>query len=152
MKTLHAPDVVGDLLLRLQSLQPETPAVWGKMSAHQMVCHLRDSFEFAMGLKPASEKITFAGRTVARWIALHTAVRWPQGVATRPELDQLIGGTRPLEFARDTRSLADVIERFAAQPRSYSFARHPFFGELTAWEWMRWGFRHADHHLRQFGR
>jgi hypothetical protein len=29
---------------------------------------------------------------------------------------------------------------------------HPMFGGMTAKDWMRWGYLHADHHLRQFGR
>jgi Protein of unknown function (DUF1569) len=29
---------------------------------------------------------------------------------------------------------------------------HPIFGPMTAKDWMRWGYLHADHHLRQFGR
>jgi len=28
--------------------------------------------------------------------------------------------------------------------------KHPFFGALTPDEWMIWGYRHTDHHLRQF--
>jgi len=30
-------------------------------------------------------------------------------------------------------------------------AAHPLFGRLTTAEWGRWGYRHMDHHLRQFG-
>jgi hypothetical protein len=26
------------------------------------------------------------------------------------------------------------------------------FGPMTEKDWMRWGYLHADHHLRQFGR
>jgi hypothetical protein len=29
---------------------------------------------------------------------------------------------------------------------------HPIFGRITRAEWLRWGYLHADHHLRQFGR
>jgi hypothetical protein len=29
---------------------------------------------------------------------------------------------------------------------------HPIFGRMTEAEWMRWGYLHTDHHLRQFGR
>jgi hypothetical protein len=28
---------------------------------------------------------------------------------------------------------------------------HPIFGALSARDWLRWGYLHADHHLRQFG-
>lgn len=140
-----------DLLARLQNLRPETGAIWGKMNAHQMVCHLNDSFDLAMGAKAASEDITFLNRTLIRWVALHAPLEWPKGVPTRPEMDQLLGGARPTEFARDAAALAAAIPRFAQQPKAFQFARHPIFGDLTEWEWMRWGYLHADHHFRQFG-
>jgi Protein of unknown function (DUF1569) len=139
------------LLHRLELLQPESRPRWGKMNAHQMVCHLNDSFGLAIGDKAASEDITFLNRTLIRWIALRLPFRWPKGVPTRPEMDQLSGGTRPTEFSRDRATLAATIERFERQPRTFRFSRHPIFGELTEWEWMRWGFLHADHHFRQFG-
>jgi hypothetical protein len=150
MHALNSP-AVKDLLDRLQRLRPETGALWGKMNAHQMVCHLTDSFGLAMGAKAASEDITFLNRTMIRWVALHTPLPWPKGVPTRPEMDQLRGGTRPTQFERDTAALAAAIQQFAQQPRTFQFARHPIFGELTEWEWMRWGYLHADHHFRQFG-
>ena len=28
---------------------------------------------------------------------------------------------------------------------------HPIFGPLTTSQWMRWGYLHVYHHLRQFG-
>jgi hypothetical protein len=37
-------NIVKELVDRLQGLRPETRALWGKMNAHQMVCHLSDSF------------------------------------------------------------------------------------------------------------
>lgn len=150
MKTIDS-QAVKDLLDRLQRLHPETRALWGKMNAHQMVCHLVESFGLAMGARTASEEITFLNRTLVRWVALHTSLPWPKGVPTRPEMDQLRGGTPPVEFARDTADLAAAIQRFAQRPRTFQFARHPIFGELTEWEWMRWGYLHTDHHFRQFG-
>jgi hypothetical protein len=126
MTTLDSDTVVHDLLSRLR---PETKATWGRMNAHQMVCHLTDSFGFAMGVKTASEDITFLSRTLVRWFTLHTSLRWPKSVPTRPELDQVRGGTPPVEFARDADALAGVIQKFACKPRSYSFAGAPRFSE-----------------------
>ncbi|MBI2690213.1 MAG: DUF1569 domain-containing protein [Acidobacteria bacterium] len=139
------------LLDRLQRVRPDSRALWGKMNAHQMVCHLNDSFGLAMGAKTASEDITLFNRTFIRWVALHTPLKWPKGVPTRPEMDQLASGTRPIEFSYDKTALAAVVERFANQPRTFQFSRHPIFGELSDWEWLRWGYLHADHHFRQFG-
>lgn len=65
MKILHAA-VAGELIERLRHLRPGTPARWGKMNAHQMVCHLNDSYSLAMGFKTASEDVTLINRTLVR--------------------------------------------------------------------------------------
>ena len=81
--------------------------------------------------------------------ALHTSMPWPKGVPTRPEVDQEHGGTTPGDFARDHLAVAELLRRFA--PSDLSTARHPVFGTMTRAEWLVWGYRHVDHHLRQFG-
>ncbi|HMC60724.1 MAG TPA: DUF1569 domain-containing protein [Candidatus Solibacter sp.] len=78
-------------------------------------------------------------------------VRWPKGFATRPEMEQGIGGTPPADFARDRADLERVIQVFSDPNRQFRWQLHPIFGALSETEWMRWGYLHADHHLRQFG-
>ena len=134
---------------RLAALTPRNPPRWGRMSAHQAVCHLSDSFLLPLGRKSASASSSPLQRTLVKWIALYAPITWPKGVPTRPEMEQGVGGTPPREFERDRAQLAALIEEFAAR-REFA-AEHPIFGRLTPGEWMRWGFRHADHHLRQFG-
>jgi hypothetical protein len=72
------------------------------------------------------------------------------GVRTVPEADQEIGGTRPTAFARDLDELRRLIHRFNGADTQLS-GHHPLFGALSAAEWGRFSYRHADHHLRQFG-
>lgn len=47
--------------------------------------------------------------------------------------------------------LLALIGRFTAVKRDFEWQRHPVFGKLTETERLRWGYRHVDHHLRQFG-
>lgn len=68
-----------------------------------------------------------------------------------PELDQQIGGTPPAGFEADMRELRQLIARFASQPTDCKWPAHPHFGPMSGMEWMRLGYLHADHHLRQFG-
>jgi hypothetical protein len=51
---------------------------------------------------------------------------------------------------RDRRDLLAAMERFCSVPDSVR-SPHPMMGVLTRAEWMKWGYLHADHHLRQFG-
>jgi len=121
------------------------------MSAHQMVCHLSDSFRMVMGHKPVSAATGLLQRTLLKWIALYAPLPWPAGIRTRPEIDQELGGTRPVDFAADVAQLQALLELFAAQTRSFEWQPHPTFGRMSDPAWLRWGYLHMDHHLRQFG-
>ena len=77
-----------------------------------------------------------------------TSIAWAEGPPTRHENDRPFDGTRPVDFERDRSTVIDLIYRFAAPDVRY--ARHPAFGALTRDEWLVWGSRHTDHHLRQF--
>src|SRR6266568_3407972 len=131
---------------RLAKLTPVSPAVWGRMSAHQAVCHLSDSFRLPLGRKGASDASGLFHRTLMKWVALRAPTPWPKGVPTRPELEQGVGGTPPGEFSADRAELAGLMEEFAAL--RHIAAVHPIFGKMTIQKWMRWGFLHMDHHLR----
>jgi hypothetical protein len=78
-------------------------------------------------------------------------VRWPPGIATTPEIEQGVGGTRPCDFAADVAQLEALVEQVTVQARTFDWRPHPIFGRMSDAAWLRWGYLHMDHHLRQFG-
>jgi hypothetical protein len=68
-----------------------------------------------------------------------------------PENDQERGGTPPEDFRRDVEGLAAMIERLTRAQKDFQWRRHPLFDEMSERDWLRWGYLHVDHHLRQFG-
>jgi hypothetical protein len=150
MKTLARPRDTSEILHRLKALRPESIRRWGRMSAHQMVCHLSDGFQMVTGEKPVSHIAHPVKGTIIKWMALYLPLRWPPGTATRPEIDQEQDGTPPGDFAEDLARLAALIE-LTARTRASDWERHPIFGRMSESNWLRWGYLHADHHLRQFG-
>jgi hypothetical protein len=66
-------------------------------------------------------------------------------------VDQELGGTPPSDFSADVARLAALVHVVAANPGRCHRRAHPIFGTLTARAWLRWGYLHMDHHLRQFG-
>jgi hypothetical protein len=121
------------------------------MSAHQMMCHLADAFRMATGEKAVSEAPSVLPRPLVRWIALYLPMRWPQGIQTRPEVDQCLGdGTRPTQFAIDVARVEQLVEVITGPAPRFTPV-HPNFGRMSSAAWLRWGYLHTDHHLRQFG-
>ena len=149
MKTLLNAADRQEVLNRLTTVHADSQRRWGSMSAHEMICHLADSFRASLGekkIRPASSVFT---RTVFKWTALWAPIQWPHGVKTRPEMDQRIGGTRPEQFASDLEKLRMLFDRFVSWQGEY--APHPILGPLSRTERMRHAYLHMDHHLRQFG-
>lgn len=147
-KTLNSDRVAKDLCGRLEKLESGTAAQWGKMNAHQMVCHLLDSFRAVSGERFVSQNINWFSRHVMRRVALYAPFPWPKGIPTRPEIAQDGSGTAPAEWASD---LSTLLERLRAFPEQTRFDPHPMFGEMELAEWRIWAYRHCDHHFRQFG-
>lgn len=151
MKTLWHDNGGIEIRRRLDLLQPDLPRQWGRMTAHQMVCHLADSFRSVTGELSNPPVDNLFSRTVMKWLALYAPLKWPHGIQTRPAVDQEIDGTRPVDFASDLEQLKQLIERFSSTDRDFEFEPHPIFGQMSDREWMRWGYLHCDHHFRQFG-
>jgi hypothetical protein len=151
MKTLAHPQCMSELIDRLRTLQPDSTRRWGRMTAHQMICHLSDACRMAIGEKRVTDATGPLQRTLVKWIALYLPLSWPGGIATRPEVDQLCEGTRPTRFAADLAELESLLRSVAARSDA-DWPPHPIFGKLSRGQWMRWAYRHTDHHLRQFGR
>ena len=149
MTTLGDPRDAAQLVRRLRTVQPDSAARWGRMSAHQMICHACDALRMALGERAVSPATGLLHRTVLKWIVLYVPVRWPAGILTRPEIDQEAGGTKPSDFARDVSELESLLTIVART--DHSWPMHPIFGHMSDRAWLRWAYLHTDHHLRQFG-
>jgi Protein of unknown function (DUF1569) len=150
MKTLRHRRDTEDILSRLQRVGPNTSPRWGKMSAHQMICHLSDGFRLYMGwMSVAAPGFPYPSKLL-KWGCLWVPICWPKAFQTVQELDQQIGGTQPVEFDRDVAELSSLVNRFSRNPPRFDWS-HPYLGRMTTAEWMRLGYLHSDHHLRQFG-
>jgi hypothetical protein len=152
MKTLAHDADKAEVARRLRTVCPDSVARWGRMSAHQMVCHLADALRLGTGEIPARSTVNLLKQTLVKWIAFYAPVPWPAGIPTSMEIDQLAGcGTKPVEFVIDVAQVEALLDRVTVSSARLNGAPHPFFGVLSTSEWLRWGYLHMDHHLRQFG-
>jgi hypothetical protein len=111
MKTLSSAGDLASIRNRIALLSPTDTRLWGSMSAHQAVCHLTDAFCCPLGERPAAPlKASPIPVPVYKWLALRFPRNWPQGVPTPPEIDQLIAGTPPGDFAADRTALLGKLE------------------------------------------
>lgn len=150
MKSLANPQDAVEIRTRLLALTAEDMPLWGTMNVVQMICHLREPFLFALSTEPYEQVKLPISPKAAKFMALRSPQPWPKGLPTLPELK--IGGAsmKTTTFAADHATLLEAFDRFCAAP---GITRdHPFFSTMSHADWMRWGYVHPDHHLRQFGR
>jgi hypothetical protein len=154
MKTLAHECDLHELQRRYAALCGDDRPVFGTMSAGMAVCHVRQAYRWAMTGTPGTLPYTLpVPRAVIKRIALYASVQWRPGVKTVLELEPGQPGTEPADFAADKAGLLAEMERFAVSIGiSADAPDHAFFGTMSRADWLRWGYLHANHHLRQFGR
>ena len=146
-RSLFDPSDHQDIVTRLDRLRPDIPPQWGGMSAGQMVCHLLDYFDVALGRVEARPAFPRWIQAVMRPVLVHWPFRYPRGVRTLPELQR----TGPTAFADDLARLLTAIAEFAARADRDKWPPNPVAGSVSGREWAALAFAHVDHHLTQFG-
>jgi hypothetical protein len=151
VKTIADPEVLQSLSKRLNGLRPESARHWGTLTAHEMLCHLGDSSEMVLRIRPRDKPIVPRRRRVVKWFGLWTPMRWPHGWKTSPAHDPRLAGTRPSAFEKDLKRALDSLGGLARARAGGIENAHGFFGTMSLLDWQRWAYKHTDHHLRQFG-
>lgn len=151
LKTLASSADKAEIVRRLGALRSDSARRWGRMSAHQMVCHLSDGYRMLTDRRVTALAPFPLPRSAIKLLALYVPINWRANLPTTPELDQAGAGTKPADFALDVAELMRLLDHITADSRGQDDMLHPLFGRMSASSWMRWAYLHADHHLRQFG-
>jgi len=151
VRTVADPIVLGSLTDRLRALRPGSERRWGTLSPHEMLCHLGDAMAMVLGDRPRGQPVRARHRWVVKGLALWSPIPWPHGWPTNPMHDPKVDGTQPSVFAQDLARTIAGLEAIAEAAPNTLEPVHGFFGTMSVRDWQRWAYRHADHHLRQFG-
>ncbi|MGA7722603.1 MAG: DUF1569 domain-containing protein [Ignavibacteriaceae bacterium] len=152
MKNIIDEPVKKSLINRVLNVSIEDKAQWGKMNVHEMICHCSDQLKMSMGLRE-TEYVgkPVLGSIVKRLVLMGMPI--PKGkVKTVKELEQGVGGTKPIEFEKDREVCIKLINDFAASFQNTQCRIHPVFGKLNSNQWGKLAYTHLNHHLSQFNR
>ena len=151
MKSLADPAAQREIEARITTLAPTDRPRWGTMSVDQMIVHLTEAYLCGLGEKTLAMGRPRIPRPIMKFAALRIPMQWPHGFPSPPEIAQDQYGRPPIEFQQDHAALLAALHAFCANPPNPG-PPHPYFGRMSMRDWQRWGYLHADHHLRQFGR
>ena len=145
MRMLHDPDFRRTIEARLHVLRPEAPRQWGSMPPDQMLWHVNQFLEFALGEGQHKRLKAPMPLPIFRLFLLH--MPWPKSAPTHPEAVAAGGHDFPGERER---CLA-LIDRFASRPLDEPWPNDALVGRASGAYRSRLMAKHLDYHLRQFG-
>jgi hypothetical protein len=146
MKTIFDTATRNELIARIQTLDENSTALWGKMNVYQMIMHCMKADEVNLGEKV--QKQAFIGKLFGK-LALKKVMKdeAPLGrnSPTSPQLRMSGAGDVSAAKAK----WISILQGYA----NYSKPEfvHEFFGTMTREQVGVLAYKHVDHHLRQFG-
>ena len=146
MEILHDASDRERLIARAARLTAWSHRRWGRMTVDQMMWHVNAQLETALGIRQCAPIDNLFKRTILKAVALHGP--WPKGKAPTAR-EMAARGEYDLDAERVR--FAELTAAFAARPLSEPWPSHPAFGPLAGAQWTRLSWRHANHHLTQFG-
>ncbi len=147
MKSIFDASTRQELENRINSLTEQNSAHWGKMNVYQMLKHCTKCEDMMLG--EIKIKRVFIGRLIGPMVlkkVLKDEAPFGRNSPTSPIL-KTAGDTGNFEEQR-----REWLKRIAQYGNFNNPGYvHPFFGPMTKEQIGLFSYKHADHHLRQFG-
>src|ERR1044072_5807056 len=136
-----------EILGRFQTLSASSTRRWGSLDVVGMLQHLSLSARMTLG----ELQVTSSNKRVFQMFPLKHLILYvlpfPKGAPTAAELKP----ADTLSFEEERAALLELLERIGTGPSEGTGPAHPLFGSMTWHEWGVVTYKHADHHLKQFG-
>jgi hypothetical protein len=147
MKSIFNPADNQEIISRINSLTPETPALWGEMSVDQMLKHCNEAVLVAFNEKEL--KINFIFKIMGS-LMRKSILNSPQFSKNSPTAKEF-KFTERFNFSTVQNELIQNFSRFQQGEKAITCLKHPFWGKMNNEDWNKLMWKHIDHHLRQFG-
>jgi hypothetical protein len=144
MKTIHDKATRDELIVRIIALNENSKAQWGKMDVGQMMKHCTQWEELALGKQ--HYKQSFLGKLFGK-IALKDILKDVPMKKNVPTVPSFKIKTK-VDVAEEKKKWVALLKEYDNYSNDGFF--HPFFGKVTKEQAGFMGYKHIDHHLRQF--
>ena len=140
---------IESFIKRIDKINAQSAAKWGKMDAYQMLKHCTESELVNLGEKKI--KRLFIGRIFGKMVLksiIKEGSENKKNSKTHPSL--IITGKGDVEEQKN-KWISKLREYSVTDHQQLIDRAHPFFGKMSLDEWEKFIYKHTDHHLRQFG-
>ncbi|HEY9260182.1 DUF1569 domain-containing protein [Chitinophaga sp.] len=148
MKSIFDHPTRTELIDRINALNEHSKAQWGKMDVWQMTKHCTIWFEWIIGKNNPTYKQELLGKIFGK-MALKSNTK-----DDKPMQKNMPAGKQAVrEKGGDVEQQKKIWINLVAACEHYSNPAfiHDFFGKMTTEQIGVFAYKHADHHLRQFG-
>lgn len=148
VKNIFDTKTFDEIISRVNSLNPNSQRLWGKMTVSQMLAHLVAALKVVTEYMPPPRMM--AGKLIGWALKKKVYDNSPikKNMPTAPTF--LIKEDKEIdkEKAELFNQLGLLIKK---GPVGVHNITHPFFGKLTGEQWGLGIWKHINHHLKQFG-
>jgi hypothetical protein len=134
------------IVSRINNLNSDSQALWGKMSVDQMLKHANETIIVAFG--ETEVKVNFVLRFLGRILKKNA---FNKGFGKNSPTAKEFIFTEHYDFNEVKTELIKNFSRFTEGHQSITVMNHPFWGKMTYDDWNKLMWIHIDHHLKQFG-
>lgn len=149
MKSLFETEAYQEIQNRIESLDENKKALWGKMNVGQMTKHCQMPFKVIDGEIMPTFKIGFLKKMIFSMMKsiMYNDKLWKEGVPTSKEfiIDY------DVNLTEEKANLLKAVSTFHERKNQEHWEPHPVFGSFKKEQWGKMQYKHLDHHLRQFG-
>jgi hypothetical protein len=150
LPNIFSETISNNVINRIEQLNPESKATWGKMNVSQMLAHCSVTYE--MIYEPEKHK---APNALAKFF-LKLFVKpkvvsenpYPKSSPTAPAF--IIKDNKDFENEKE-RLIGFIIKTQKEGAQAFEGRASVSFGNLNSNEWNNMFYKHLDHHLNQFG-
>ena len=146
MALLHDPQHKAEILRRLKTLSPDAARRWGKMSVSQMLWHVNEAMEGALGRIQAEPMKVPLPRPLLKFLVLNFP--WGKGA---PTLKRWVPQSDNYDFASEQARSLRLVGEIASKPLEDAWPDSPTLGRMRGSDVSRLHAKHLNHHLTQFG-
>ena len=147
MKSVYESSTREEIIKRINTISQQNNAVWGKMNVFQMLKHCTMSEEMMLG--EIKIKRVWIGRLIGGMV-LKNVLKDDRPFGKNSPTSTIlktVGDAGDIE--QQKREWINRLERYGHYNDPHFV--HPFFGPMTKEQIGLFAYKHADHHLRQFG-
>ena len=146
MQSIFNPEAHKEILDRIENLNENTSANWGKMSVDQMAWHCQGPFNIMLEINDYGMKPSWLAKVFFKK-SLYNDKPWRKGLPTA----KFLKTTETKNFSAEKAKLVDLVNKTYSLREKEEWNPHPAFGYFTNAQWGQMQYKHLDHHLKQFG-